>query len=84
MEISPITGIRAVPVVKARPADPEISALFDIENSAGPGDDSYSGSGKKASGGQDDESDELEDGVEAESGGHVSESDQGTQVNYFA
>jgi hypothetical protein len=40
MEISPIAGIRAMPVVKVPPADPELSALFEIENSAGPGDDS--------------------------------------------
>jgi hypothetical protein len=84
MEISPIAGIRAMPVVKVPPADPELSALFDIENSAGPGDDSYSGSGKKASGGQDDEADELEDGVGAESGGQAAEYGQGAQINYFA
>ena len=84
MEISPVAGIRAVPVVKARPVEHELSALFDIENSAGPGNDSYSGSGKKASGGQDDESDELEDGLEDETRGHASENAQGAQVNYFA
>ncbi len=84
MEISPIAGIRAMPVVKIPPADPELSALFEIENSAGPGDDSYSGSGKKAGGGQDAESDELEDGIEAESSGHAAENGQGAQINYFA
>jgi hypothetical protein len=84
MEISPVAGIRAVPVVKARPADHELLALFDIESSTGPGNDSYSGSGKRASGGQDDESDELEEGVEDKTVGHGSENAQGAQVNYFA
>jgi len=51
MEISPIPGIRALPAVKAPPADPRLSAVFDIENSSGPADDTYSGSGRKASGG---------------------------------
>jgi hypothetical protein len=55
MEISQIPGIRAVPAVKAPPADPRLSAIFDVENSSGPGDDTYSGSGRKAAGGQDDE-----------------------------
>ncbi|HEV2173770.1 MAG TPA: hypothetical protein VGT08_00125 [Terracidiphilus sp.] len=84
MEISPITGIRAMPVMKAPPAGPELSALFDIENSAGPGDDSYSGSGKKATGGQDDESEEMEESVEAEPGGQAVQCDQGAQIDYFA
>jgi len=55
MEISPIPGIRAVPAVKAPPADPRLSAIFDVENSSGPVDDTYSGSGRKAAGGQDEE-----------------------------
>lgn len=84
MEISPIAGMRAMPVVKVPPADPELSPLFDIENSAGPRDDSYSGSGKNATGGQDDEADELEDGIEAELGRHAVENGQGAQINYFA
>jgi len=31
MEIGPITGIRAIATVKARPVDPELSAVFDID-----------------------------------------------------
>ncbi len=58
MEISPIPGIRALPAVKAPPVDLRLSAVFDIENSSGPGDDTYSGSGRKALGGQDDEAEE--------------------------
>jgi hypothetical protein len=61
MEIAPIPGIRTVQAVKAPPSDGRLSSVFDIENSSGPGDDTYSGNGRKASGGQDaEEEEELE------------------------
>ena len=84
MEISPIPGIRALPSVKTPPADPELSRVFDIENSSQPGDDSYTGNGKKAAGGQDDEADELEEGLEAERVSRATEDGRGTRVNFFA
>ncbi len=72
MEISPITGIRALPVMKTPPADSDLTRVFDIENSSQPGDDSYSGNGRKAAGGQDDEDDKpLEEDVEVESHGQA-------------
>jgi hypothetical protein len=83
MEISPIAGIRAMPVMKVPKADPELSAVFDIENSSKPGDDSYTGSGKKAAGGEDDDDADLEDSLEAESAVQAAEKGQGTQINYF-
>ncbi len=82
MEISPIAGIRAMPVVKVRPVDSDLSAIVDIENSSNAGDDTYSGSGKKAAGGQDDESEELgEEVAEGESGGRAA---GGGKIDYFA
>ena len=85
MEISPIAGIRAMPVMKVPPANSGLSKVFDIENSSKPGDDSYSGSGKKAAGGrEDDEGDELEQGVEGESAVQVAENGRVAQVDYFA
>jgi hypothetical protein len=60
MEIGPITGIRVLPVNRATPADPELSAVFDITLSRS-GDDTYSGSGRQAAGGQDNESEEPEE-----------------------
>jgi len=84
MEISPITGIRVLPVVKIPPADPDLSRVFDIENSANPGDDTYSGSGKKSSGGQDDESEEVEESGEGETSAPAPEGDSITQINFFA
>jgi hypothetical protein len=84
MEISPIAGIRALPVMKVQPADYGLSAVFDIENSSKPGDDTYSGSGKKSAGGQDDEADGLEDATEPESRVQAVDYDPGTQIDYFA
>lgn len=85
MEISPVAGIRVMPVVKVPPADSDLSRVFDIENSSKPDEDTYSGSGKKASGGQDDEDNDLvEEGVEEESGGQAVERVEGRQIDYFA
>jgi hypothetical protein len=80
MEISPIPGIRAFPAVKTPPVDPRLSGVFDIGDSPGPGDDSYSGSGRKAAGGQDDEADEPEQADEMES----QQESIGSGVNFFA
>jgi len=79
MEISPIPGIRALPAVKAPPVDPRLSAVFDIENSSGPGDDTYSGNGRKAAGGQDDEAEESL--LDAESGSVFSGGEGGGGIN---
>jgi hypothetical protein len=84
MEISPIAGIRTLPVVKVPPADSDLSRVFDIENSSKPGDDSYSGSGKKSGGGQDDESEILEESREVESPGSVPDDEPSAQIKYFA
>lgn len=84
MEISPIPGIRSMPVVKVPPADSDLSRVFDIVNSSKTGDDSYSGSGKKSAGGQDDESENLEESREVESVQQPAEDDKGAQIDYFA
>ena len=84
MEISPIPGIRSMPVVKVPPADSDLSRVFDIENSSKPGDDTYSGSGKKSAGGQDDETENLEESREVESPPPVPDDQPSAQINYFA
>lgn len=61
MEISPIPGIRSQPVIKTPPVDANVSRVFDVENSARPDDDTYSGSNKKGAGGQDDEDETTEE-----------------------
>ena len=68
--------------MKAPPAGPRLSAVFDIENSSGPADDTYSGSGRKASGGQDDE--EEESLLEAESDSEFPNAGSGGSINILA
>jgi hypothetical protein len=84
MEISAIPGIRAMPVMKAPPADSDLSRVLDIDSSSQPGDDSYSGNGKKALGGQDNEAEDVGDGTETAPTGQPAEDGQGMQVNFFA
>jgi hypothetical protein len=84
MEISPIAGIGLSRIAKVPPVEAGLSAIFDIENLSKTGDDSYSGNGRKAAGGQDDEDGELEEGGEPESAAPAEENGGGVQVNYFA
>ncbi|MGP8175557.1 MAG: hypothetical protein ACLP7O_13555 [Terracidiphilus sp.] len=93
MEISPIPGIRALPVMKSPPAGPELTPLFDIENTPRIGDEIYSPSnGKPARGAEDDGSedvlDDLEDGGEhePETGSVTSsaEKNPNRQISFFA
>lgn len=58
MEIGPVTGIRNVPVIKAPPADMGLSAVFDIENFARIGDETYTPNDGKSAGGREDEFDD--------------------------
>lgn len=61
MEIGPIPAMRAIAAVKPRPIDPELSALFDIEPSARAGDDTYTGTGKKAAGAEENDEEDAEE-----------------------
>lgn len=84
MEISPISGIRILPVAKVPPADSDLSRVQDIDNSSKPGEDTYSGGGKKSAGGQDDENEEAEENVEGQSSIPTSEDGPTAKINYFA
>lgn len=84
MEISPITGIRALPSIKAPAAVPELRGIFEVEYSARTGDETYSSSGGKSERGLEDEEDDLEDGSEAELKVHALEQGVGRQISYFA
>lgn len=57
MEISPIPGIRILPVAKVRPVDPQLKVSPTIESTARPDDDTYSFNDGKAA---DDEGPEEE------------------------
>jgi hypothetical protein len=82
MEISPIPGIRALPIIKPQKKNsPQLSAVFEIENALGPQQDAFSHSGRKMVGGQDDETEGHEAAGSAE---ESSESDRGSTVNLIA
>jgi hypothetical protein len=91
MEIGPIPGIRALPVMKSPPAGPELTPLFDIENTPRIGDETYSpGNGKPTRGAEDDG---LEDGLdvhedsgEHETGSGISSAGKSPdrQISFFA
>jgi hypothetical protein len=76
MEISPVTGIRVMPVRRAAPVAEGPSAVFDMERLARPADDSWAADGEKPPGGQDDADNEpaAEDTESA---------DAPRQVNFF-
>ncbi len=78
MEISPIPGIRAVPAVKGPKNEPQLSAVFDIENALGPQQDTFLNNGKQMSGGQDDSAAEQDHTAEEE------HSSSDSTVNLFA
>jgi len=62
MEISPISGIRQLPVLKARSPEAEFAALSDIEQMTPIGDETYTPSdGKPAAGAEDDTEDDEDD-----------------------
>ena len=88
MEIAPIAAIRAIPAVKPRPVDSELTALFDIEAAARPGDDTWTRSGRKAAGAEEDEEelDELEEIEDFQEGPPLtrwSAASSGSQISFF-
>ncbi len=85
MEISPISGIRNLPVAKAPPADAGLSAVFDIENFARIGDETYSPGGGKSAGGREDEFDDpADDADEPQPEFMAREDGQIRQISFFA
>jgi hypothetical protein len=84
MEIAPISGIRGLPVMKTPPEEPRLTTPLPVENSQGPGDDTYSGGGKKSADGQEKDEEESEQTVESGNGEEASEGEAGANVDYFA
>jgi hypothetical protein len=91
MEIGPVPGIRALPVMKSPPPGPELPPLFDIDNTPRIGDETYSpGNGKPARGAEDDGSEDgldvLEDSGEHETGSGISSAEKSPdrQISFFA
>jgi hypothetical protein len=89
MEISPIAGIRAMPVVKIPPLDSELTAVFDIESPTRMGDDGYTSGNESHASATDDEEGgdgivELADSGEAESAAPTIQAEAGRRISYFA
>jgi hypothetical protein len=86
MEIAPIAGIRVSPAIRQRPVQPELTAEFEIEQAARPDEDTYTRSGKKAAGAEEENEDQPEEpedaaGPEASSG---SLRESGSNISLFA
>jgi hypothetical protein len=80
MEIGAIPGIAALSAGRARPAEFEAPAIFDIEGSAKPGDESAQRRNRKAAGAEENEEDDLLLGAEGEEGDESAQK----SVDYFA
>jgi hypothetical protein len=88
VEISPIIGIRAMPVLRARPVDPGISTVFDIENPA-IADETYAPSGREQPSAAEDEeeAEELAEEVDSEdvnAGSSPREPRPASGISFFA
>jgi hypothetical protein len=83
MEIAPIPGIRALPTMQAPQGDFRLPEVFNIDGAARPGDGDRQRGGRKASGAEENEEDELLLEAEAESNGTL-EKDSSRSVDYFA
>jgi hypothetical protein len=84
MEIAPIPGIRAVPVVRAPQDEMRAPVVFDIDPSSKPGDDTRQQTRRKAVGAEEHEDDDLAPEGETSDGGEALEEPAARQVDYFA
>jgi|HubBroStandDraft_5_1064220.scaffolds.fasta_scaffold375780_1 hypothetical protein len=83
MEIAPIPGIRALPAERSSQGNLRAPEVLDIEGSAKPGDGERQRGGRRASGPEEDQEDDLMLEAETESGGKLEE-DSAHSVDYFA
>ncbi len=84
MEIGPIPGIRVLPSVNAPQGDFGVPEVFDIEGSARPGDGDGQRGGRKGSGAEENDLDDLMVGAEAETETGAEAEGGPRQVDYFA
>jgi len=84
MEIGPVTGIRSLLTVKEPPADPGLTGVFDIENFARAGDETYTPAGARAAGGHEDEFDDPIEEDDPEPRLHAREDRPGRKISFFA
>ena len=88
MEISPISGVRALPALKGRPSHMELTALSDIEELARTGDETYTPSNGSQASVAEDEVDLIEDAPEEEEPEQADtvpiQTDPGGAISFFA
>jgi hypothetical protein len=82
MGIAPIPGIRALPSMKAPQGDFSPPEIFEIEGAAKPGDGDRQRGGRKASGAEENDQDDVMLEAETESGAEAE--GESRQVDYFA
>jgi len=83
MEIAPIPGIRGLPAVKAPQGDFRPPEVFDLDGAARPGDSDRQRGGRKASGAEENDEDDLMLEAETEPGETLG-ADSARSVDYFA
>jgi hypothetical protein len=84
MEIAPIPGIRVLSAMQGPQGDFRLPEVFNIEGAARPGDGERQRGGRKASGAEENEEDDLTLEAEAESGADTREELPARSVDYFA
>ena len=82
MEIASIPGIRILPSANLPQGDLQPPEVIDIEGSARPGDGERQRNGRKASGAEENEADDLM--LEAEPEPAADAEDASSKVDYFA
>jgi hypothetical protein len=92
MEISPISAVRLAPAFRSRETDLGLTDVFDVENSARIGDETYSPGGNGAASGFDDDEDkgEEQEATDTDSDTELKPKEQKTsggatqEINFFA
>ncbi len=84
MEIAPISGIRNLPPRKTPVANTELNAVFDIENFARIGNETYTPSGGKSAGGREDEFDDPEEEDQLDPEAKPQDEGPVRQISFFA
>jgi len=83
MGIAPIPTFPALPAVKAPQGDFPVTEVLEVDGSARPGDGERQRGGRKGSGAEENDEDDLMLEAETESGG-TTEEDSARSVDYFA
>lgn len=86
MEISRVTGVRIVPMVRSREADLAMPGVFEVEYSSRTGDEAYTPSVTRAASGAEEEEESEEAETETEGERKVSPigRGEGRPISFFA